>query len=323
MKPKNFALIGAAGYIAPRHMKAIVETGNRLVCATDPHDSVGIIDSYSPEARFFTEIERFDRHMEKLRRGPEAGKVDYVSICTPNYLHDAHVRLALRCNAHAICEKPLIINPWNLDALEELEQEHQTSVYAVLQLRLHQAVKALYQRISNEENAKKHTIDLTYVTRRGSWYSSSWKNDETKSGGLLMNIGIHFFDMLLWIFGKCERNEVHLREPRKTAGFLELERARVRWFLSVDEDDLPEETRAAGRYAHRSLLLDGEPFDFSQGFTDLHTALYEEVLGGRGFGISDARPSVELVYNLRKGPMTPFNPTSAHPFLQRDSGVHV
>lgn len=294
----NFALIGAAGFIAPRHMQAIHETGNDLVAAVDPHDCVGRIDSYFPDARFFTEIERFDRYLEKLRRGPEAGRVDYVSICSPNYLHDAHVRLALRVRAHAICEKPMVLSPWNLDALADLEAEYDRRVHAVLQLRLIEKLQALREEIRSEPAGRPHDVCLSYVTRRGAWYDVSWKGDARRSGGVSMNIGVHFFDLLVWLFGEAGRIEVHLHEPRRMSGFVELERARVRWFLSVDEQDLPESARAAGKFAHRSMTLDGEEIEFSDGFTDLHTRVYREILAGNGFGIDDARPAIELVHRI-------------------------
>nr|MCU0982435.1 Gfo/Idh/MocA family oxidoreductase [Pirellulaceae bacterium] len=278
----NFALIGAAGFIAPRHMQAIHDTGNDLIAAVDPHDCVGRLDSYFPDARFFTEIERFDRFLEKRRRGPEDQRVQYVSICTPNYLHDAHVRLALRVKAHAICEKPLVISPWNLDALQDLEAEYGCRVYNVLQLRLIPTLQELKRVVDADRSDHRADICLTYVTRRGKWYDVSWKGNPEKSGGVSMNIGVHFFDLLGWLFGEPEHWEVHLRTPRKMAGLLELERARVRWFLSVDEDDLPESTRAAGKFAYRSMTLDGQEIEFSDGFTDLHTRVYREILAGRG-----------------------------------------
>lgn len=300
----NFALIGAAGYIAPRHLKAIRDTGNRLVAATDPSDSVGVIDSYFPDSRFFTEIERFDRHLEKLRRKSPAEAVRYVSICSPNYLHDAHIRLALRVKAHAICEKPLVINPWNLDQLTELEDEFGMRVYTVLQLRTHPALLDLKARLEREGANGKRDVVLTYVTRRGAWYDASWKGREEKSGGVTMNIGIHFFDLLVWLFGAVEASEVRLRGPRRAAGCLELQRARARWFLSVDGADLPENCRRTGKVAHRSLRVDGEEIEFTEGFADLHTRVYEEILAGHGYGIADARPSIQAVYDIRHAPIT-------------------
>jgi UDP-N-acetyl-2-amino-2-deoxyglucuronate dehydrogenase len=312
---KRFAQLGTAGFIAPRHLKAIHDTGNELVAAVDPHDSVGVLDSYFPEARFFTEFERFDRFLEKLRRKSEDGGVDYVSICSPNYLHDAHVRLALRLKANAICEKPLVINPWNLDQLLELEAEHQRRVYTVLQLRLLPAVRQLAERLTDESDHERHDICLTYVTRRGAWYHASWKGDEQKSGGLAMNIGVHFFDLLLWLFGSVQRNLVHLAEPARMAGFLELERARVRWFLSVDVADIPRAIREKGGHAYRSITIDGDEFDLSHGFTELHTEVYKETLAGRGFTVSDARPSVDLVYAIRNSRPVNGGHDFKHPLL--------
>lgn len=294
---KRFALIGAAGYVAPRHMKAIKDTGNQLIAALDPSDSVGVIDSYFPRAHFFTEFERLDRHVDKRRRKGE--KVDYVSICSPNYLHDAHIRFALRSQAHAICEKPLVLNPWNIDAIEAIEAEADYRVYNILQLRLHPALIKLKQEIDAAPDDKKYELDLTYITSRGKWYYISWKGDESKSGGIATNIGIHFFDMLIWIFGKVQTNVVHLFEPDKSAGYLELERARVRWFLSVDEKTLPREVAESGQRTYRSITLGGEEIEFSAGFTDLHTLSYRNVLDGNGFGLSEARPSIETVYTIR------------------------
>lgn len=294
---KRFALIGGAGYVAPRHMRAVKDTGNELVAVLDPNDSVGVIDSYFPEADFFTEFERFDRHIDKKRRKGDA--IDYVSICSPNYLHDAHIRFALRNGAHAICEKPLVLNPWNLDGLEEVEADTGSKVYNILQLRLHPALIELKQKIEAGGNDKKHEIDLTYITSRGRWYFISWKGDESKSGGIATNIGIHFFDMLIWIFGKVQMNIVHLFEPNKAAGFLELENARVRWFLSVDEKTLPDNVRAEGQRTYRSITVDGEEVEFSKGFTDLHTLSYQEIVNGNGFGLKEARASVETAYAIR------------------------
>jgi len=311
----NFALIGAAGFIAPRHMQAIHDTGNNLLAAVDPHDCVGRLDSYFPDARFFTEIERFDRFLEKRRRGPEEERVQYVSICTPNYLHDAHVRLALRVKAHAICEKPLVISPWNLDALQDLEAEYGCRVYNVLQLRLIPTLQELKRVVDADRSDHRADICLTYVTRRGKWYDVSWKGNPEKSGGVSMNIGVHFFDLLGWLFGEPEHWEVHLRTPRKMAGVLELERARVRWFLSVDEDDLPESVRQAGKFAYRSMTLDGQEIEFSDGFTDLHTRVYREILAGRGAGLEDARPAIELVFALNNCD-TVAHPECYHPFLE-------
>jgi UDP-N-acetyl-2-amino-2-deoxyglucuronate dehydrogenase len=313
--PTSFALIGVAGFVAPRHLKAIRDTGNVLIAAVDPHDSVGIVDSYFPEARFFTEIERFDRFLEKQRRRNDAKPVEFISVCTPNYLHDAHVRLALRVQAHAVCEKPLVINPWNLEQLCELEQEYQRRVYTVLQLRLHPAVQALKKKLEAEGKHSRREVCLTYVTRRGAWYHHSWKGSEEKSGGLIMNIGVHFLDLLLWLFGPPERSLLHQATPSRMAGYLELERARVRWLLSIDGNDLPAEVRKKGGYAHRSITIDGEELDLSAGFTDLHTEVYRDILAGGGFGIKDARSAIELVYSLRYSREAPANGL-AHPLLK-------
>lgn len=310
----NFALTGLAGYIAPRHLKAIAEVGGSLVAAVDPHDSVGVIDSYFPGAAFFTEIERFDRHLELLRRRPEAERVHYVSICSPNHLHDAHIRLALRVGAHALCEKPLVLNPWNLDVLEELEAEYDRRVCTVLQLRVHPALVALRERLMASE--KRHSVRLSYVTSRGTWYRYSWKGDAQKSGGVGTNIGVHFFDLLLWLFGDVQRADVHAGQPERMAGFLELERADVQWFLSLDPSDLPESVRGQ-QPTYRSITVDGEEIEFSGGFRDLHTRVYEETVAGRGFGIADARPSIELVHRLRHAPEVEARAGEGHPFLER------
>lgn len=315
---KNFALIGAGGYIAPRHMRAIRDTGNRLVAALDPSDSVGILDSFSQDVAFFTEFERFDRFAEKLRRQNEEGRISYVSICSPNYLHDAHIRFALRIGADAICEKPLVLNPWNLDALLELEKESGRRVYNILQLRVHPAIIALKEKVAVETKSGKHEIDLTYITSRGRWYSVSWKGIQEKSGGVATNIGVHFFDMLIWIFGGVLHHEVHCADERKMAGYLELEKAKVRWFLSVDKNDLPESAAATGKSTYRSLSLDGYEFEFSEGFTDLHTVVYQEILAGRGFGMEDARPSINLVYELRNSIPTRTYGAQEHPFIQNN-----
>lgn len=297
---KKFALIGAAGYIAPRHMRAIKDTGSDLVCALDPYDGVGIIDSYFPGTDFFTEPERFDRHLDKLRRKGDA-KVDFVSICSPNYLHDAHIRMAVRNDAHAICEKPIVLNPWNLDSLCELEQETGKNIYTILQLRLHPSIQRLKQQIDSGQSTKVYDVDLTYVTSRGKWYFFSWKGDIQKSGGVATNIGIHFFDMLGWIFGRCTGLEVKENRPERSAGYLEFERARVNWFLSVDENDLPPRAAEAGKRTYRSIALEGEEVEFSDGFTDLHTQSYREILSGKGFRVETARPSVEIAQRIRTG----------------------
>ncbi len=297
---KNFALIGAAGYIAPRHMKAIKDTNNNLVAALDKCDSVGIIDSYFPKADFFTEFERFDRHIDKLRR--QCKKIDFVSITTPNYLHDSHIRWALRSGADAICEKPLVLNPWNIDALEEIEKEGGKKVYNILQLRLHPSIIALKEKVEKElkENPNKvYDIDLTYLTSRGKWYFISWKGDEKKSGGIATNIGVHFYDMLSWIFGEVEENIVHVKTEYANAGFLKLKHANVRWFLSVVYDYIPDEIKANEQRTYRSIMVDGEEIEFSGGFTELHTRSYEEILKGNGFGLSEARKSIDIVSTIR------------------------
>lgn len=313
---KNFALIGAAGYIAPRHMEAIKQSGNQLIAAVDIHDSVGIIDSYHPEAAFFTEIERFDRHLELLRRNHLKDKVDYVSICSPNYLHDAHIRMALRVGAHAICEKPLVMTPWNVDGLRLIEQETGQKIYNVLQLRVHDDIVNLKQELANNPSTEKADIELSYITRRGSWYEYSWKGDHAKSGGVAMNIGIHFFDMLMWLFGPVEHSQLHLDTKSKMAGSIELERARVKWFLSVDGDDLPQGLLERGQSAYRSIKIDGKELEFSGGFTDLHNKVYEDILSGGGYGIDAAEPAIQFVYDLQNMDLAT-NPTNAHPMLVR------
>ncbi|MDP3463656.1 MAG: Gfo/Idh/MocA family oxidoreductase [Bacteroidales bacterium] len=337
---KNFALIGAAGYIAPRHLKAIKETGNNLLAALDPFDSVGIMDSYFPDAAFFTEPERFDRHMDKMRRSGN-GHIDYVSICSPNYLHDAHIRMALRNGAHAICEKPIVLNPWNVDALMEIEKESGLNIYTILQLRHHPAIIALKQKIEAElktlnnqnpeqseprttrtpnpeprtPNKKNYDIDLTYITSRGAWYHRSWKGNLEKSGGVATNIGVHFFDMLTWVFGPAKENVVHVSENDRAAGFLQLENARVRWFLSINRDHLPEQAKAAKKSTYRSITVNGEEIEFSDGFGDLHTASYQNILDGKGYGLADARPSVYIVHSIRN--KKPIGKTGEyHPFIK-------
>ncbi len=296
--PKRFALIGAAGYIAPRHMRAIKETNNDLIAALDPFDSVGIIDSFFPDADFFIESERFDRHLDKLRRFGEK-PVDYVSICSPNYLHDAHIRLALRNNAHAICEKPLLLNPWNIKGLEDIELETGKNIYNILQLRLHPSIKLLKEKFDNLPDNKVHDIELTYITSRGKWYFYSWKGDIKKSGGVVTNIGIHFFDMLSWIFGKAKSSKVHLAEENKASGLLELKKANVKWFLSLDSNDLPKKIKEKGQTTYRSITIDNKEIEFSSGFTDLHTVSYKEILDGKGFHISDSVNSIEIAHMIR------------------------
>lgn len=311
-QPKQFALIGAAGYIAPRHMQAIKDTGNTLVASYDPNDSVGIMDSYFPDSLFFTDQYRFERHLEMLRQRNES--VDYVSICSPNYMHDNHIRLALHTNANAICEKPLTINPWHLDRLKTIEQETGLRIYTILQLRTNPNLIALREKI--QQSTGEFDVVLTYITRRGSWYHVSWKGDEERSGGVAMNIGIHFFDLLMWLFGPVIDKAVYLSEPSKMAGFLRLERATVRWFLSIDHDDLPDHVKEKNHYAFRSLTMDGQEIDLSGNFTNLHTRVYERILNGNGFGIDDAKPAVELVHHLRTNDIIQASMDNLHPYLK-------
>ena len=315
---KNFVLIGAAGYIAPRHLQAIRDTGNRLAAALDRSDSVGILDGYFPDASFFTEFERFDRHLDKLQRGDASEHIHFVSICSPNYLHDAHVRFALRAGADAICEKPLVLNPWNIDGLEQMEALTGRKVHTILQLRLHPAIQALRSAIQGSAHSTKHEVDLTYITSRGRWYQHSWKGDERKSGGIATNIGVHFFDMLHFIFGKLQANRVHLRDAERSAGFLEYERARVRWFLSVDAGDLPDAQRASGQRTFRSITVDGQEVEFSGGFADLHTESYWQILAGEGFGLAENRCAIEAVAAIRTADLAPLT-GDCHPLV---SGLH-
>jgi UDP-N-acetyl-2-amino-2-deoxyglucuronate dehydrogenase len=312
--PKNFGLIGVAGFIAVRHLKAIKDTGNNLLASLDKFDSVGLIDSYFPHSDFFVEFERFDRHFDKLKR--TGTKIDYVSICSPNYLHDSHIRFALRHQAEAICEKPIVLNPWNIDALQEIENETGHRIYTVLQTRLHPTIIELKKKIMNGPKNKIYNIDLTTIASRGNWYIISWKGDIQKSGGVATNIGIHFFDMLSWIFGGVKKNTVNLSQPNKVAGYLELENARVRWFLSLDQNDLPLSAIEKGMRTYRSIKIDGEEIEYSEGFTDLHTLTYKEILAGRGFGLEDARKSVEIAYTIRNA--SPVGLTGDyHPFLKK------
>lgn len=324
---KQFALIGAAGYIAPRHMQAIQELGHNLSAALDKSDSVGIIDRYFPRADFFTEFERFDRHIEKLKRKDKG--ISYLSVCSPNYLHDAHIRFGLRHGADVICEKPIVLNPWNIDALEEIEKETGKNIYTILQLRLHPSVLALKATIENGPKDKIYDIDLSYLTSRGNWYYTSWKGDKHKSGGIATNIGIHFFDMLGWIFGKLKSNTVHLQEHDRAAGYLELENARIRWFLSINSSTLPKAIKEEGKTTYRSLTIEGKEFEFSGGFSDLHTHSYRSILGGKGFRISESRQAIEIVKDIRhqvpvglKGNYHPLAKLdlSKHPF-SRDHGI--
>lgn len=311
---KRFALIGAAGYIAPRHMKAIRDTGHDLVAALDPKDSVGIIDSYFPDADFFIEFERFDRHIDKLRRNGQG--VDFVSICSPNYLHDAHIRFALRSGADAICEKPLVLNPWNIDALAEIEKESNHRIRNILQLRLHPAIQELRRKVAAAPAGHVFDVDLTYLTSRGHWYFTSWKGADEKAGGIATNIGVHFFDMLAWVFGQRKASIVHLHQRDAAAGLLTYERARVRWFLSVNPAYLPPAALAAGKRTYRSILIGGEELEFSEGFTDLHTASYADILAGGGFGLEEARPSIEAVHDIRHAALTPLQ-NDYHPFCRQ------
>ncbi|MFN3656989.1 MAG: Gfo/Idh/MocA family oxidoreductase [Pseudolabrys sp.] len=307
----TFALVGAAGYIAPRHMRAIKAVGGDLRVAFDPNDSVGVIDSYFPDATFFVEFERFDRHVDKLRR--RGDKIDYVSICSPNYLHDAHCRFAMRSDADPICEKPLVLNPWNIEGLSEIEAETGRKISTILQLRLHPSIQALKQRVESS-GQNEFVLDLTYITSRGRWYHTSWKGEDAKSGGIATNIGVHFFDMLAYVFGPTQRNVVHLRSESRAAGYLECGRAKIRWFLSVDRNDLPENIRDT-KTTYRSIMLDGEEIEFSDGFTDLHIKSYEEILAGRGFGLSEVRPSIEIVSEFRSRPIE-LRAGERHPFVK-------
>jgi UDP-N-acetyl-2-amino-2-deoxyglucuronate dehydrogenase len=321
MKSKKFSLIGAAGYIAPRHMRAIKDTKNDLIAAMDINDSVGIIDSYFPEASFFTEFERFDRHLEKIKR--KGNQVDYVTVCSPNYLHDAHIRFGLRHGADVICEKPIVLNPWNIDGLKEIEKETDNKIYNILQLRLHKSIIELKKMVDSGPKDKIYDFDLTYQTSRGNWYYTSWKGDVSKSGGIATNIGVHFFDMLGWVFGELKNNIVNLHTHDRAAGYLEYEKARVRWFLSINYDTLPEEIKEKGMRTYRSVTIDGAEIEFSEGFTELHTMSYQDILDGRGFGIEECRQAIETVYDIRhadpiglKGDYHPFAkfPLTNHPF---------
>ena len=309
---KNFALIGAAGYIAPRHLKAIKDTNNNLIAALDKFDSVGIMDSYFPKADFFVEFERFDRHLEKLKR--KQIHLDYVSICTPNYLHDSHIRMALRRGADAICEKPLVLNPWNVDALLDIEKESGQKINTILQLRLHQSIIDLKNKVALDNKQGKYDVDLTYITSRGSWYDISWKGDASKSGGIATNIGVHFYDMLSWVFGEVQENKVHLREKNKAAGYLEFKNARVRWYLSIDEHDLPKQVQLDNKRTYRSITIDKQEIEFSGGFTELHTQSYQKILKGEGYGLLEARQSIDIVHDIRNSSLT--NIGEKHPFLK-------
>lgn len=316
---KNFAMIGAAGYIAPRHMKAIKDTENNLVAALDTFDSVGIIDSYFPNADFFVEFERFDRHIEKLKR--KGTKIDFVSVCSPNYLHDSHIRFGLRHGADVICEKPIVLNPWNIEALEEIEKETGKNIYNILQLRLHPSVIALKKQIEEGPKDKIYDIDLTYLTSRGHWYYTSWKGDTSKSGGIATNIGVHFYDMLMWIFGGVKKNVVHVHTHDRASGYLELERARVRWFLSINYDLIPKEIKEKGMRTYRSIKIGEQEFEFSGGFTELHTRSYEEVLKGNGFRISEARNAIQIVHDIRNAEAVGVK-EDAHPLAYQSLSKH-
>jgi len=313
---KNFALIGAAGYIAPRHMKAIKDTGNNLVAALDINDSVGIIDSHFPDADFFTEFERFDRHIDKLHRAKSDKKVDYMAIASPNYLHDSHMRFALRSGTDAICEKPLVLNPWNIDGLQEIERDTGHKVNTILQLRLHPSIIALRDKVQNGPKDRKYEVDLTYITSRGHWYLQSWKGDAKKSGGIATNIGVHFYDMLHFVFGELQQNVVHHSSDTKAAGYLEYAQARVRWFLSIDINDVPADVRATGQRTFRSITCEGEDIEFSGGFTDLHTRSYEEILKGNGFGLEENRVAIDTVSHIREAPSQGLT-GDYHPFLKK------
>jgi len=317
---KNFALIGAAGYIAPRHMKAIKETGNNLVAALDKFDSVGIIDSFFPNADFFVEFERFDRHISKLQFENRL-KLDYVSVCTPNYLHDSHIRFGLRQEADVICEKPLVLNPWNIDALKKVEKQTGKKIYNILQLRVHPSILELKNKIDNGSKDKVYEIDLTYLTSRGNWYYTSWKGNDDKSGGIATNIGVHFYDMLSWIFGDVKENKVHVHTHDRAAGYLEFEQARVRWFLSINEDVLPKDIVAREQRTYRSITIEGEELEFSGGFTDLHTTSYKHILDGKGYGIEDARQAIEIVHEIRN--QQPIGLKGEyHPFAKKELAKH-
>lgn len=316
---KNFALIGVGGYVAVRHLRAIKDTNNELLVALDKFDSVGVIDNYFPEAAFFVEFERFDRHIEKLRR--KNISLDYISICTPNYLHDAHIRSALRRGAHAICEKPLVLNPWNIDALADIEKQYNKKVNTILQLRLHPSIIALKERIEKGPKDKMYDVDLTYLTSRGNWYYTSWKGDVSKSGGIASNIGIHFYDMLSWVFGDVKKNIVHMHKHDRASGYLEFEKARVRWFLSINYDVLPNEIKEKGQRTYRSITVDGEEIEFSEGFFDLHTKSYEDIIKGNGFGLKEARQSIEIVHEIRNKEISPLV-GDYHPLAKLPSVTH-
>ena len=317
---KNFGLIGASGYIAPRHMKAIKNTNNNLIVALDNFDSVGILDSYFPNADFFTEFERFDRHVSKLKYEKNIF-LDYVSICTPNYLHDSHIRFALRQNANAICEKPLVLNPWNIDALKNIENETGKKIYNILQLRCHPSIIELKKKVDQGPKDKIYDINLTYLTSRGNWYYSSWKGDINKSGGISTNIGVHFYDMLSWIFGDLKQNIVHINDHDRSAGYLEFEKARVRWFLSINYDLIPDEIKKSGKRTYRSITIEGKELEFSDGFTDLHTVSYNEIINGNGYGLEEPRQAIEIVHKIRHSKPIGLK-GEYHPFVKKDRSTH-
>lgn len=319
MAVKKFALIGASGFVAPRHVRAIKDTGNDLVAATDPHDNVGFLDDYYPEAAFFTEFERFDRYMDKLR-GRSVG-VDYISVCSPNYLHDTHIKSALRWDADAICEKPLVLNPWNIDVLKKVEEESGRKIWNILQLRSHPSIIALKNKVNKSAPEKVFDVDLTYIVARGFWYYASWKGQEERSGGIATNIGIHFYDMLSWVFGDLKQNTVHVHTHDRASGYLEFEKARVRWFLSINHDVLPNEIKAKSQRSFRSITIEGEELEFSGGFTNLHTKVYEDILAGDGYGIEDARKAIEIVHSVRV--QSPIGlKGSYHPFAKKEYEIH-
>ena len=319
MSTKRFALIGVSGYVAPRHVQAIKATGNSLVATTDPHDNVGFLDAYYPNAAFFTEFERFDRYMDKLKN--QNKEIDFVSICSPNHLHDAHIKSALRWGADAICEKPMVLNPWNIDVLKRVEKESGKRIWNVLQLRYHPNIVALKKKLDVAASDKVFDVDLSYITSRGLWYYASWKGEEEKSGGIATNIGVHFFDMLSWVFGNVKENVVHINNHDRAAGYLEFEKARVRWFLSINSDVLPDEIKVKGQKTHRSMTIEGGELEFSDGFRGLHTQVYEEILAGNGFGIEDARGAIEIVHSVRS--QTPIGlKGDYHPFAKKKQTVH-
>lgn len=318
---KNFVLIGAAGFVAPRHLKAIKETGNNLVAALDKHDAVGVLDNYFPDAAFFTEFERFDRHLDKLKRNGTS--LDYVAVCSPNYLHDAHIRFGLRIGAHVICEKPVTLNPWNIEGLKEMEKETGKQVFSILQLRHHPALVALKEKIATESADTLHEVNMTYITSRGKWYFASWKGETSKSGGISTNIGVHFFDLLTWLFGEVKENNTHINSHDRASGSLVLEKAKVKWFLSINAETLPAEIREKGARTYRSITVDGQEIEFSEGFADLHTASYQHILNGNGFGLGDAATAIQIVHDIRNAKAIGLNenahelaylPLSPHPF---------